>query len=371
MSQEHNFFVLTGDRQAVATARGSRPGSSWADLVFAEVMARVLRRRDELREAGHASSQPVALPWHDRYSLEGVSAPTRELVLDNIIWADDVAIPRLTTPREAARALAFETSCLVDSFREFGFSLAFGPHKTAGILTVQGVGSRAAKRHIFGIDGLHGQIPALLEAGHVSLPLVASYRHLGTQQAPGGRMQAEIRYRISQARAAFAEGRRKVHKVSTITVRRKAHILNSTVMAKLLHGAGSWGPLTKGELRLFAGAVWTFYRPLLGLSRQDDQRVDAATCFALLDLPSPRALLCFQRLLYLGQMVVSAPAEVWASSGLTASMRISFLRTCSGCIVGPGTPLACRHLLTIGMPGCLSFVLSPGSTKALSSVPGF
>ena len=50
--QEGNFFMLRGDDQVVATARGSRPGSSWADLVFAEGLTRVLRRRDELRNEG-------------------------------------------------------------------------------------------------------------------------------------------------------------------------------------------------------------------------------------------------------------------------------------------------------------------------------
>ena len=218
--QEDNFFVLKGDDQAVTTARGSRPGSSWADLVFAEVIARVLRRRNELRQSGHAYSQPFTLPWDGHCSLEGVSDPIEELSLDDVVWADDVAIPRLTFPGRAAAALAFETSCLVDAFKEFGFTLAFGPHKTAGVLSLQGPGSRSAQRHIFETAGLRGSIPVLLEAGTVSLPLVPAYRHLGCQQSPGGRLLAELKYRISQARAAFAEGRRKVYKVATISVAR-------------------------------------------------------------------------------------------------------------------------------------------------------
>eukprot|EP00439_Symbiodinium_sp_Y106_P001666 s6945_g1.t1 len=310
--QEDNFFVLKGDDQAVTTARGSRPGSSWADLVFAEVISRVLLRRNALRQSGHAYSQPVTLPWDGQCSLAGVSDPTEELSLDDVVWADDVAIPRFTHPINAAAALAFETSGLVDAFKEFGFTLAFGPHKTAGVLSLQGPGSRSAQRHVFGTTGLRGSIPVLLEAGAVSLPLVPAYRHLGCQQSPGGRMLAELQYRISQARAAFAEGRRKVYKVATISVRRKAHILNATVIARLVHGAGSWGPLAKGEFKIFSGAVWSFYRPLLGLDWQADQHIDAPSCYALLDLPSPTVLLRVQRLLYLGQLASSAPPVVWA-----------------------------------------------------------
>ena len=58
--QEDNFFVLRGDSKAVLTARGSRPGSSWADLVFAEVIARVLQRSQRPRKsAPKLSRDPV------------------------------------------------------------------------------------------------------------------------------------------------------------------------------------------------------------------------------------------------------------------------------------------------------------------------
>ncbi|CAE7732831.1 unnamed protein product [Symbiodinium sp. CCMP2592] len=284
--QDGNFFMLKGDDRVVATSRGSRPGSSWADLVFPEVITRILQRRDALRDAGRPCSEPVTLPWDGERTLAPVATPCEELSLDNVVWADDVALPRLTTPAQAASALAFETSCLVDSFKEFGFSLAFGPHKTAGVLHLLGAGSRAAKRHIFGSSGLAGAVPVVFENGSVHLPLVSSYRHLGTQPSPGGGLCPELRYRIAQARASFAEGRRKVYKVSQISVRRKAHILCATVLAKLFHGAGSWGPLGKCDYRLLQGALWSFYRPLLGIKHSDDQHIDTFSCLALLELPS-------------------------------------------------------------------------------------
>eukprot|EP00439_Symbiodinium_sp_Y106_P074349 s1418_g14.t1 len=310
--REGNFFMLQGDESVVATARGSRPGSSWADLVFAKVIVRVLQRRDELRQAGPSHSEAITLPWDGRKALDPVDSDAGAIQLDSVVWADDVAIPRVTMPAQAAAALAFETSCLVDAFKEFGFSLAFGPHKTAGVLTLGGPGSRAANRHIFGLAGLGGRVPVVFEVGCVSLPLVAAYRHLGSQQSPRGNISAELRCRIAQARASFSEGRRKVYKATTISVRRKAHILGATVLAKLFHGAGSWGPLSKGEMRLLTGALWSFYRPLLGLDRHADQHVDAYSCFALLDLPSPDTWLKFHRLLYFGQVVMSAPPALWA-----------------------------------------------------------
>ena len=103
-----------------------------------------------------------------------------------------------------------------------------------------------------------------------------------------------------------------MYKNPKISVRRKGHILGSTVIPKLVYGAGAWGPLNSGETRTFSGALWSFYRPLLGIGRCDAQNWDASTCFALLGLPSPSTLLRTQRLLYLGQMLRAGPDELWA-----------------------------------------------------------
>eukprot|EP00439_Symbiodinium_sp_Y106_P029760 s3558_g3.t1 len=55
------------------------------------------------------------------------------------------------------------------------------------------------------------------------------------------------------------------------------------------------------------------YRGVLGVPRDEDQRISAATCLAILRLPDPRTLLRGSRLSYLGQLLRSGPAEVWAA----------------------------------------------------------
>ncbi|CAE7809604.1 unnamed protein product [Symbiodinium sp. CCMP2592] len=287
--QRGNFFMLKGDDKVVATSRGSRPGSSWADLVFAEVVARVLQRRDALRAAGHPCSEPVRLPWDGERSLAPVTSPTDELTLDNVVWADDVALPRLTTPAQAASALAFETSCLVDSFKEFGFSLAFGPHhKTAGTLL-----------------GLAAEQPNATFSALMGSPELC---------------QLSLRVAVSAYLWCLPTGTWALSKAqeegwlqrSVTGLHKHAHILAATVLAKLFHGAGSWGPLSKGEHRLLQGALWSFYRPLLGIKHSDDQHVDIFSCLAILELPSLDTWLRFHRLTYFGQVVSSAPSVVWA-----------------------------------------------------------
>ena len=311
--QSDNFFLLRGDDTAVMTSKGSRPGSSWADLIFAALVRRILERRNQLRSERDELSSPLTLPYDGRKCLDPSPGDAAKVSVSEVVWADDLAIPRLTDPYRAAKALGFEASILTDAFKEFGFSLTFGPHKTAGLLTLRGLGSRKARQSIFGPQGLRGLIPVLLDAQpSVSLPLVGCYRHLGCQQGPAGNLKSEIQYRVAQARATFSEARRKVYKNPHVSTQRKGLILGATVIPKLVYGAGAWGPLTAGEMRTFSGALWSFYRPLLGIKRWDDQRIDASTCFALLGLPSPTTLLRTQRLLYLGQMLRAGPAELWA-----------------------------------------------------------
>ena len=311
--QEDNFFLLRGDNCPVMTTRGSRPGSSWADLIFAVLLGRIIDRRNALREASCQVTRPLALPWDGCRCLTPCDSAAPLLEVKEVMWADDIAIPRIVDPMEAATGVGQETRFLTEAFREFGFSLAYGPHKTAGLLTLRGKNSRRAKQAVFGPAGLKGSVPVLLERPpSVNLPLVSTYRHLGSQQAISGGLRPEIQYRISQARAAFAEGRRKVYRNPGIPVKRKALLLGSLVIPRLVFGAGAWGPLLQGEFRLFAGAVWSFYRAVLGIPRDGDQHVDSSTCFAILQLPSPAAVLRHERLTYLGQLLRSGPDTLWA-----------------------------------------------------------
>ena len=111
------------------------------------------------------------------------------------------------------QALRAEATALTEAFFTFGFRLSFGDHKTAAIVTLCGRRSREAKHRLFGPAGLGGQLPILLEHLPVmSLPLPPKYKHLGVYQAPAGALRDEIRHRAAQARATFAEAKRKVYK---------------------------------------------------------------------------------------------------------------------------------------------------------------
>ncbi|CAE7229751.1 unnamed protein product [Symbiodinium necroappetens] len=309
-----NWFLLVNDDRPVATARGTRPGSSWADVLFAILIPRILTRRDELLAQFGARSEVPSFPWDGEMALTPVASSEPHIPLQDVVWADDIAVPKVCKSAcEAPSVVRCEATALTEAFVEFGFRLSFGVHKTAALVTVSGQHSRATKRQLFGTSGFNGTIPVLLEnLPAMSLPLPPCYKHLGVQQTPAGGIWEEMRYRVSQARSAFAEARRKIFGSRAIPLRRKALLLTSNVLSKLLLGAGAWPPLRAREYRLYAGAVWGFYRSVLGLKHQDDQHVTCSTCFALLQVPDPDVVLRCSRLSYLAQLLRAGPAPLWA-----------------------------------------------------------
>ena len=310
---EATWFVLQNDNCPIITSRGTRPGSSWADLLFSFVVRRILQKRDEMMKGSNVPVHPPAIPADSARTLIPCSPTSETHVLDDLIWADDIATMRVV-PTSAALLQGVKvtvgTSC--DAFAEHGFRLSYGRNKTAAIVQPAGQGAREARRQLFGVRGLKGTVTALREhSAPAKIPLVTDYKHLGSQIAVQGGMRAEIAYRVSQARAAYQESRRKVYKARGIPVARKAYILRSMTLPKLLYGCGSWPPLSDKEFRIFAGTLWHMYRQILCVPHHADQHLSAATVLTLTGLPGPAVTLHVHRMLYLSQLVRTGPDELW------------------------------------------------------------
>ncbi|CAE7461489.1 unnamed protein product, partial [Symbiodinium necroappetens] len=309
-----NWFVLRGDSTPIATARGSRPGSSFADIVFALLLPKVLQARDALR----ATSQPAAvaphMPWDGNRSLGPCAPEAPDITIDEIMWADDIAIPRWCMRNHATRtAIAVEAGALADACAEHGLRLSYGATKTAALASVCGQGSRAIRKALYGSAGFKGTLEVVREhAAPVTLPLVGHYKHLGAVQAPGGAIRSELRHRIASAKTAYHEARRKIFKNRGIKIHRKAMVLEATVLSRLTQGAGSWPSLCKADQAAFDATIWHFYRGILCIPRAGPQDIPALTCCALVRLPPPDVILRRARLQYLRQLVAAGPPQLWA-----------------------------------------------------------
>ena len=172
--------ISNDDGRPVVTRRGTRPGSSWADVVFALLMRRILARCNEMlpeREEpslawdGICSFEPV-------FCREGSEIPT--LRFGDMVWADDLATPLVSdSPHAMITKVTGEAGVLQDAFAEHAMELSFDPHRTAAILALRGAGSRSARGQVFGRSPAIApcNLPVVREHYPPSqLPVVNSYR---------------------------------------------------------------------------------------------------------------------------------------------------------------------------------------------------
>ncbi|CAE7670846.1 unnamed protein product [Symbiodinium sp. CCMP2456] len=91
-----NWFILKDDDVPIRTFRGTRPGSAFADVLFAFLVPRVLAFRDSLKDDGMQRSAAPELPWDGCFTLQGCSETDcrQRIAVKEVVWADDLAIPR-------------------------------------------------------------------------------------------------------------------------------------------------------------------------------------------------------------------------------------------------------------------------------------
>ena len=187
---------MAGDSgDPILTKRGTRPGSSFADITFGLLMRRVLDCRHSLRSPDAPPPFPV-VEWHgcrsfshpdvrsNRGHQEGLSSHTsRPVSIGDFVWADDLAAClKCGCATQVATTVSTEVGCLADDFAQHGLTLAYGQSKTAAVCVVKGPNSRQVRKHLFGHCGNAASctIPVLKENQPPdNLPLVHSYRHLG------------------------------------------------------------------------------------------------------------------------------------------------------------------------------------------------
>ena len=303
------WFCLKGDSTPVITHRGSRPGSSLADIMYSAGVERIIAKRDSLRGCSTDADCVPRIPWDGHRDLSASAAATQEAVLSDVIWADDLAeCFLLTEASRAASQIGHEASCLDGAFASHGYTLSYGTSKTAALAYLGGPGSRAAKRALFGrattVAVLREEKPA------AALPLVTQYKHLGV--VVGASFLVELQARCSSAWAAFRQGRVRAYRCRHISVARRGALLRCMVLPRLLFGAGAWPKLRKDEEALYQRTVSSMYRQTLCVPKYENQHISGATMCALLCLPDPKTVLFVERLRYLRQLVQAAPDVLWA-----------------------------------------------------------
>ena len=316
----NTWMCLAGDSQPIVTRQGSRPGSSFADLFYGVTVPRILQWLDAARAT--CAADALGFDWKQTIRWDGIcdfspplgvsSAWTHSADLHDVVWADDLAkCIFVSRAAQVGAVAALECGLLTDAFHAHGYTLSFGPAKTAAIVAVRGAGSRAARRSLF--SGKPELTVLREEHGAATLPLVTTYRHLGVKITSAAGMMVELRHRAAHAWAAYQQGRTKVFRCKKIALAKRGSLLATHVLTKLLFAAGSWPVLSKGEHSFFFRTVLSLFRQtFLALPHDGDQHLTHATICALLRQPPPEILLLVERARYASQLVLSAPVQLWA-----------------------------------------------------------
>ncbi|CAE7234995.1 unnamed protein product, partial [Symbiodinium sp. CCMP2592] len=194
------WFHAAEDGVLVRTTRGTRPGSSIADVAFGLLFQKVL---DRLR-----------------------ARPCLQVAVCDVVCTDDHAACLLSaTAPGLGRAVGRVLGASLDALSAHGLSPNFGPKKTAAaLLAHRGRASRGAREEIFSRD--KGKLLVMREHQRPDwIDCVPSDKHLGSVLTYSGTMLNDIKARVGRARADFAEGRRLVFCCPGLALRKRVALM--------------------------------------------------------------------------------------------------------------------------------------------------
>eukprot|EP00438_Fugacium_kawagutii_P021132 Skav213922 [mRNA] locus=scaffold1439:306795:310370:- [translate_table: standard] len=302
------WFTMRSQQDRVLTTRGSRPGDSFADVVFSYVYSRVIC---------NVRSRLTAMNLLDSFDIAATGfcppyeAPTVTQANPRIgpTWMDDTALlvssdNALTIANKAAVA----ASTFIDECRGHALSPNLAKGKTEVLMMVRGTGTKKIKHQYFANPQCQS-LPVICESGIEQLSIVGEYLHLGGVVHHGGKTNREAKRRVAIAHQALSQHRRQLYQNKRLPWDRRRELFEMLVLSKLMYGVESWCfPDRRGAESLHASII-RLYRRLLKV-RHDQHMSDDQVLFQA-GLPSPTDLFRRARLRYLGQLYNAGSATPW------------------------------------------------------------
>ena len=183
--------------QVCSSMAGSRPGESWADLIYAFVYSRVLWK---VHEFAVAEDLTFSIPYDAEQGVFAADQGMQSLNVTDTTWADDSAFPLEDACPIRLLRKTRRLSTLVLSFCEgHGMMPNLKPGKTSILLKLFGPGSTTARRTFFPEGAKRLLLPDL----GVGVAVMDQYKHLGGYLDCRLSMKPEARYRLAQASSAY------------------------------------------------------------------------------------------------------------------------------------------------------------------------
>ena len=300
------FFKLPHQEDQVATHLGSRPGDSFADVIFGYLMASVLH---SFQKQMDALGLLCRFPQEQALRLDAPLQEDGPLPFIGPCWMDDLCIC-LTAPSNEAleSALSVASGTILDTFKGLAMTPNLKPGKTAVLVTPCGAGSRRWKTRLFGPVS-DGYFHCLGEHHPYRIPLVTGYTHLGGNVHFSGNIKKELRLRVGQAHQEFNKHRTLLYQNRHFGMDKRREMFHSLILSRLLYGAETWVFHDQRSRDYLHGSLIGLFKRLLKC-RASTHISDEEVLFRT-GLSSPTDLLRARRLRYLGSLCAIGETTCW------------------------------------------------------------
>eukprot|EP00438_Fugacium_kawagutii_P024345 Skav222445 [mRNA] locus=scaffold993:74343:79400:+ [translate_table: standard] len=300
------WFRVDRQEDTVMTTVGSRPGDSYADIVFGLLFSHVLKglqaclRQEQLLTLVSSRDRPSL--WAEATGLsEDFLGPT---------WMDDLSIAvAAKDSHELLSKTARVTGHLLDHCRKHGMQPNLQRNKTEILMVLKGRGSRELAPQLFSDAGPRA-IPVLTDTGVVDVKVVSQYKHLGTTLHHSGFNGPELRQRMAQAHQAFGEHSRLLLRNQALDNTKRIQLFDSLVLSKLTYGMETWLLATDRQADSFESSLLRLYRRLLPY--RPEGYYTKTEIMDTTGLPAGPLLRRRARLRYLGTIFKCADRHVWS-----------------------------------------------------------
>ena len=313
LAELHTNTWFTTDQVDVLTETrlGTRPGSCFADVFFNFLFAKVL---DEVTQTVADQGLLTTLEWSGKRGLDPSQDEQVTATVGETVWADDLALfLQHDSPSALIDSLQVVGGVLFDRCLAHGLQPNFSRGKTEILASLRGKGAVQLRRHWFTDNGSMLPIPNC-RIQDCQVRMIAKYRHLGGQIDAKATSKCEVTARLGQVRSVFRKYKKSIFTTPVVSLQQRSALLRPFVLSILDYNLGTLVDLSDADVQAITTTILHIYRAVAKPSVTKEELFTISwpwLCHAL-QLPHPRAVIHLARLRYFGQVLRTAPDELWA-----------------------------------------------------------
>ncbi|CAE7354823.1 HERC4 [Symbiodinium microadriaticum] len=303
-----SWFRMDHTGPLVATRRGTRPGDPLADLLFAFAFSAYLRSAEEALRRSDLQTfvPPTASPLPE---LLPCSVQQGTPTVGCIAWADDYTHLQMNKcPIALCTRVSAATSVLLTHATANGMELTLEKDKTAVLLSSdcpRATGTQAGIRQT-AEDALALEVTDEIKQEVRLLPVVASYKHLGSITVANATPAAEIQFRFVQAISVLRHLQKKLFASKDIPLSTRRTLLRSLVVSRFVFSSASIVLQAHTHRRRWSQCFLKLWRGLLP-PIQPERQPHSFTVLTVAEAPSPLLAMAQARAVFYRRITREGP----------------------------------------------------------------